>query len=52
VPSTLFHEPGYFRLSLTARLSAIKASLPVFDQLLDDPILSVRGDDQPYSTSC
>jgi aspartate aminotransferase len=52
VPSTLFHEPGYFRLSLTARLSAIKASLPVFDQLLDDPILSVRGDDQPCSTSC
>jgi aspartate aminotransferase len=36
VPSTLFHDPGYFRLSLTARHDAISARLPVFDRGLND----------------
>ena len=35
VPSTLFHDPGYIRLSLTARESAIAAALPVFAAALD-----------------
>lgn len=52
VPSMLFHEPGYFRLSLTARLRAIKAALPIFDQVLDDGTPAVSGDEQPCSTSC
>ena len=52
VPSTLFHEPGYFRLSLTARLKVIKAALPVFDQVLDDEMPLVPGQEQPCSTSC
>jgi aspartate aminotransferase len=30
VPSTLFHDPGYIRLSLTAKPEAIVAALPVF----------------------
>jgi aspartate aminotransferase len=34
-PSTLFHEPGYVRLSLTARSPAIEAALPVFAAALD-----------------
>jgi aspartate aminotransferase len=36
VPSTLFHEPGYIRLSLTARFEAILAGLPTFARVLDD----------------
>jgi aspartate aminotransferase len=52
VPSTLFHEPGYFRLSLTARLKAVTAALRIFDQILDDRIPSVREDEQSCSTSC
>jgi aspartate aminotransferase len=39
VPSTLFHESGYIRLSLTARLKAITAALPVFDQVLHDDLV-------------
>ena len=35
-PSTLFHEPGYFRLSLTARPQAITAALPVLESALDE----------------
>jgi aspartate aminotransferase len=35
VPSTLFHEPGYVRLSLTASSQAIAAALPVFEEALD-----------------
>lgn len=34
VPSTVFHEPGYFRLSLTARHESIVAGLPVFEKIL------------------
>jgi aspartate aminotransferase len=30
VPSTLFHDPGYMRLSLTATPQAIAAAMPVF----------------------
>jgi aspartate aminotransferase len=30
VPSTLFHDPGYIRLSLTARPDRITAALPAF----------------------
>jgi aspartate aminotransferase len=52
VPSTLFHEAGYFRLSLTARLKAIKAALPIFDQVLDDDIPAGTRDEQPCSSSC
>jgi aspartate aminotransferase len=33
-PSTLFHDSGYIRLSLTARHTAIAAALPVFEQVL------------------
>ncbi len=36
VPSTLFHDPGHVRLSLTARSSAIAAALPVFAAALDE----------------
>jgi aspartate aminotransferase len=36
VPSTLFHDPGYVRLSLTARPQAIAAALPVFASVLDE----------------
>jgi aspartate aminotransferase len=35
VPSTLFHETGYFRVSLTARSSAIASALPAFAQVLE-----------------
>jgi aspartate aminotransferase len=35
VPSTMFHDPGYFRLSLTARESALVSALPVFAAALD-----------------
>ncbi|MBI4638156.1 MAG: aminotransferase class I/II-fold pyridoxal phosphate-dependent enzyme [Candidatus Rokubacteria bacterium] len=34
VPSTLFHEPGHVRLSLTARSAAIAAGLPAFAGVL------------------
>jgi aspartate aminotransferase len=33
VPSTLFHERGFIRLSLTARSEAIAAALPVFGRV-------------------
>ena len=36
VPSALFHEPGYVRLSLTARWQAIEAALPVFAAARDE----------------
>jgi aspartate aminotransferase len=36
VPSTLFHEPGYVRLSLTARAQSIEAALPVFAAARDE----------------
>ena len=36
VPSTLFHDPGYVRLSLTARPQAIAAALPIFAAALDE----------------
>ena len=36
VPSTLFHDPGYIRLSLTARREAIAAGLPVFASVLNE----------------
>ena len=36
VPSTLFHDAGYFRLSLTARHEAIAAALAVIEQALTD----------------
>lgn len=42
VPSTLFHDPGYVRLSLTAPAHAIAAALPVFATVLDE----VRGGTQ------
>jgi aspartate aminotransferase len=38
VPSTVFHEPGYLRLSLTARSRAILAALPAFAQILTDEV--------------
>jgi aspartate aminotransferase len=36
VPSTLFHDPGYVRLSLTARPQAIAAAMPVFAASLNE----------------
>jgi aspartate aminotransferase len=36
VPSTLFHDPGYFRISLTARPQAIAAALRIFAAVLDE----------------
>ena len=36
VPSTLFHDPGYVRLSLTATSQAIAAALPVFEAAFDE----------------
>jgi aspartate aminotransferase len=36
MPSTLFHEPGYVRLSLTARREAIAAGLPAFAGVLNE----------------
>ena len=36
VPSTLFLDPGYFRLSLTARPDRIAAALPAFARALDE----------------
>jgi aspartate aminotransferase len=36
MPSTLFHEPGYVRLSLTARREAIAAGLPGFAGVLNE----------------
>lgn len=35
VPSTVFHDPGYVRLSLTAREQAIDTALPVFAAAFD-----------------
>lgn len=35
VPSTMFHDPGYVRLSLTAREQALTTALPVFAAALD-----------------
>jgi aspartate aminotransferase len=34
IPSALFHDPGYVRLSLTARPEAIAAALPAFASVL------------------
>lgn len=36
VPSILFHEPGFVRLSLTARAESIAAGLPVFARVLKE----------------
>jgi aspartate aminotransferase len=52
VPSTLFHESGYFRLSLTARFKAIRAGLPVFDQVLDDGVRSPSRHEHTCSSIC
>lgn len=35
VPSTLFHDPGHIRLSLTARFDAITTALPAFERALN-----------------
>lgn len=35
VPSTLFYESGYFRISLTARPAAVAAGLPAFGRVLE-----------------
>jgi aspartate aminotransferase len=35
LPSTLFHEVGYFRISLTARPDSVKAGLPAFERVLE-----------------
>jgi len=35
VPSTLFHETGYFRISLTARPASVAEGLPAFARVLD-----------------
>lgn len=35
VPSTLFHESGYFRISLTARSASVAAGLPAFARVLE-----------------
>jgi aspartate aminotransferase len=35
-PSALFHESGYFRLSLTARGDSIEAALPAFGKVLEN----------------
>jgi aspartate aminotransferase len=36
VPSTLFHDPGYIRLSLTAPFDKIRAGLPAFEHALHE----------------
>jgi aspartate aminotransferase len=36
VPSTLYHESGYIRLSLTARSEAIASGLPAFARVLNE----------------
>ena len=36
VPSTLFHDPGYVRLSLTASEQAIAAALPAFAAVIEE----------------
>lgn len=36
VPSTLFHEPGHLRLSLTARSEAIARGIPAFADVLKE----------------
>ncbi|MBI2358867.1 MAG: aminotransferase class I/II-fold pyridoxal phosphate-dependent enzyme [Deltaproteobacteria bacterium] len=36
LPSTLFHEPGYFRISLTARAEAITTGLRILGEVLGD----------------
>lgn len=35
VPSTLFHESGYFRISLTARSASVATGLPTFARVLE-----------------
>lgn len=34
MPSTLFHEPGYFRISVTAEWTSLLEALPVFERIL------------------
>ena len=34
LPSSVFHEPGHFRLSLTARTEALEAGLPAFREVM------------------
>jgi aspartate aminotransferase len=36
LPSTLFHERGYFRISVTARIDTITAALDQFDRAMQD----------------
>ena len=36
VPSTLFHDPGYLRLSLTAHEAAVATALPAFAAAIDE----------------
>ena len=35
LPSSIFHEPGWFRISLTAKTSSIEAGLPAFRTVLE-----------------
>jgi aspartate aminotransferase len=48
-PSTLFHDPGYIRLSLTERLPAIERALPAFEQILSTDLHA--GHTQPTTCS-
>jgi aspartate aminotransferase len=34
LPSMLFHEKGYFRISATARAEAVRRGLPIFERML------------------
>jgi aspartate aminotransferase len=50
-PSTLFHEPGYIRLSLTAQPGRIAAALPAFERILDNDAGGVKRE-QTWSHTC
>jgi len=50
-PSTLFHDPGYIRLSLTARHRSISAALPAFEQVLRD-LQQDRGEQPTCASLC
>lgn len=42
MPSTVFHETGYFRISLTARSTSVAAGLPAFARVLEDLLSAPR----------
>lgn len=44
VPSTLYHERGYFRISLTARSAAVTAALPAFARVLQENVSRSQND--------